>query len=261
MGGSGAISMVRHHPNVFAATVAMVPVVSYTRLGGGGGSLARLECMSGPVDEKTITGDGKPLLKNMNGETVPPTIDLPPMFITHGRSDGSIPWENNPAFYAAMNAARQAFSVHWNNGDHATASSTAPADVRAWDRRLERYALNLSFPVFTNSSDNRNAGNGGRKDGDIIGWINRGLDWKDLVDTPNEYGLTVLADYPGIKLPITVDVTPRRVQQFKVKPGDAVKAQIGDAAPVEVRADENGLITIRGVKINDANGTRVRLTP
>ncbi len=121
-------------------------------------------------------------------------------------------------------------------------------------------ALSRSFPVFSNSSDNRNPGNGDRQDGDIIGWFNRGLDWKDLVDTPDEYALTVLADYPGIQLPITVDITPRRVQQFKVKSGDKLMVHIGAAPPVEVRVDETGLITIRGVQIADQNGTRVRLT-
>ena len=262
MGGSGAVSMSLHHPNVFAATVAMVPIVSYTRRGPGKGSLARLECMCGPLDETAVTHEGKPFLEHMNGElnATRSRADLPYLFITHGRPDGSIPWENNPPFYRAMNAARQGFAVHWNDGDHSTAHSTAPNDVKAWDKRLERFALNRSFPVFSNCSDNRNPGNGERKDGDITGWFNRGLDWQDLVDTPNEYALTVVADYPGLQLPLTVDVTPRRVQQFKVKPGDKVMVHIGDAPPAEARADEAGLVTIRGVKVADENGTRVRLT-
>ena len=260
MGGSGTVSMVMHHPGVFAAAVATVPIVSYTRPGKG--SARRLECICGPLSRPAVTHQGVPLLEHMNGAlgAARAKADLPPLFITHGRRDGSIPWENNPPFYRAMNAARQALYVHWNNGTHPTSHRTAPADVKAWSRQFTRYALDRSFPVFTNCSDNRDPGNGDPTDGDIVGWMNRGLGWRDLVDTPSEYALTVTAAYPGLGLPVTVDVTPRRVQRFRVKPGDEVTAQVGDAPARKLRVDGRGLVTVCGVKIADARGTRVRLS-
>ena len=260
MGGSGTVSMVMHHTGVFAAAVATVPIVSYTRPGKG--SAWRLECIFGPLDRPAVNHDGVPLLEHMNGavQAARAKADLPPLFITNGRRDGSIPWENNPPFYRAMNAARQALYVHWNNGSHPTAHRTAPADVKAWSRQLARYALDRSFPVFTNCSDNRDPGNGDPADGDIVGWMNRGLGWRDLVDTPTEYALTVTAAYPGLKLPITVDVTPRRIQRFRLKPGDQLTVHVGEAPARTLRVEAGGVATVCGVKIVGAGGTRIRLT-
>ncbi len=33
-----------------------------------------------------------------------------------------------------------------------------------------------------------------------VGWINRGLDWTDVVDTPEEYALTIHVDHPDLRL-------------------------------------------------------------
>jgi len=260
MGGSGTVSMALHHPHMFAAALATVPIVAYTRPGKG--SAWRLECVFGPLDRTAVNHDGVPLLDHMNGAVVAAAAraDLPPLFVTHGRSDRSIPWENNPPFYRAMGRARQALWVHWNNGTHPTAHRDAPADVKAWAARLARFRLDESFLAFTRCSDNRDPGNGDPTDGDIVGWINRGLDWKDLVDTPGEYAVTVLTAYAGLKLPVTVDVTPRRVQRFRLKPGEAVTARVGSAPPLRLRADASGLLTVPAVAITDARGTRVRLT-
>ena len=259
MGGSGTVSMIMHHPGVFAAAVANVPIVSYTNAGKG--SLWRVECVFGPLDETAVTGDGKPLLEQMNGASMAAkaTVDLPPLFLTHGRKDGSIPWHNNPPFYRAMAAARQAFTVFWNNGTHGM-QKDAPDDVKAAATAMLSFRLDRSFPVFTNCSDDRDPGNGDPADGDLVGWINRGLTWKDLVDTEAEYALTVLADYPGIHWPVTVDVTPRRVQAFATKPGQTVKVTIGDGPPAPLTVDAQGLLTVRGVKVPDAAGTRLRIT-
>lgn len=221
----------------------------------------RLDCICGPVDETSVNQYGISLLELMNGElqATRSRVDLPYLFMTHGRSDASIPWQNNPPFYRAMNDARQGLTAYWNNGAHGDVDRLAPDDVKAWTKRLERFALNRSFPVFTNCSDNRNPGNGDPKDGDETGWINRGLDWTDLVDTPGEYALTATADHPDLKLPITVDITPRRVQQFRVKSGDRVSVQIGEFPAVDLRVDESGLMTFRGVSITDSRGTRIRV--
>jgi hypothetical protein len=159
-----------------------------------------------------------------------------------------------------MSQARQGLSVCWNDGGHGAVGRLVPPDVKAWGKRLHRFRLDRSFPVFTHCSDDRDPGNGDPTDGDIVGWINRGLDWTDPVDTPREYALTVLASYPGLKLPITVDVTPRRIQHFKLKPGDTVVAHVGGVPPREIRVDDAGLITVRGIRIANAQGTRVRLT-
>lgn len=261
MGGSGTVAMALHHPDVFAAAFAMVPVYSCTRPGKG--SARRLECACGPLgDRPSFDQNGVPLLEVMNGthNILTATGDLPPLFATNGRRDGSIPWENNPPFYRAANRARQAFAVYWNNGHHGM-TRDAPDDVRAWGSLMTRYRLNESYLVFTNSSDNRDFGNGDPADGDLVGWINRGLSWNDLEDTPDRCAVTVTAAYPGIRLPLTVDVTPRRRQHFHPAPGQRLQVRFGNAEPRTVTVEKSGLFTIPAVRIQDVQGTRVTITP
>lgn len=261
MGGSGSVALAMHYPELYAAVGAQVPVVSMTERGGRGGSLSRLTSLNGPLND-AVTGEGEPLIEHFNGERLASreAIDLPPMFITNGRTDASIPWPNNPPFYRAMQAARQALFVHWNNEGHGDAHRLAPDDVKNWWNQLDRFALDRSYPVFTNNSDDKNPGNGDPTDGDIVGWINRGLDWRDIVDTADEYAITISAAHPDITYPVTLDLTPRRRQQFRPAAGTALQAQVGDAAPVAVTVDELGLFTVPGIRLAGPDGVRVRVT-
>ena len=59
---------------------------------------------------------------------------------------------------------------------------------------------------------------------------------------------------------MTVDVTPRRVQRFKVAAGEVVKVSVGNAAPRELRADSAGRLTVTGVRIESRDGARIRIT-
>ena len=72
-------------------------------------------------------------------------------------------------------------------------------------------------------------------------------------------GRAVLADYPGVEYPVRTDVTLRRLQRFTIRPGERLGVRVGDAPPVEIAADANGLATIPGVKIASKAGVRVRL--
>jgi len=261
MGGCGTVSFGLHHPELFAACDAHVPIVSYTYLGKG--SATRLEpcCWTGRITPDLKTSEGVPLLDRMNGTrfVAEAQDDLPFLFMIHGRQDGSIPWENNPPFYRALSAARQGFAVYWDNGTHPTSGKDAPADVKAWQQRFHRFRLDESYPAFANTSSNRNPGNGAPDDGDIIGWINRGMDWKDIEDTPDHYAITILADYPGLDYPVRTDMTLRRMQRFKTKAGEKLMVRTGDAAPISMAADGNGRITISSVSIPSKAGVRVTI--
>jgi hypothetical protein len=285
MGGCGTISFALHHPELFAACHAHVPIYSYTYLGEGGNgrrlgptSASRLEpsCWTGPITPDLKTDEGVPLLERMNGtkfvsESNEPigrgaggerwkgarTADLPYVFLENGRQDGSIPWGNNPPFYRALAQARQGFSAYWDNGTHPTSGKDAPEDVKGWLQRFRRFRLDESFPAFTNNSSDRNAGNGAPDDGDIIGWINRGVDWKDIEDASDHYSIVLLADYPEIEYPVRTDITLRRVQHFKTAPGEKLSVRIGDDAPISVTTGSDGRITIPQVSISGKSGIRV----
>jgi hypothetical protein len=260
MGGCGTVSFGWRHPELFAGLHAHVPIVSYTYLGAKG-SATRLEpsCWTGPIPPELKTSDGVSLLERMNGVKFAAETkdDLPFLFMIHGRQDGSIPWQNNPPFYRALAKARQPFAVYWDNGTHSTCGKDAPPDVKAWQERFRRFRRDESLPVFTHTSTDRNFGNGDPADGDIIGWINRGMDWKDIEDTPDRYAITVTADFPGITYPVRTDVTLRRLQRFKIKPDEKLSVRIGDAAPVNIKADAHGLLTILNVTIPSRDGVRI----
>ncbi|MDD5598825.1 MAG: alpha/beta hydrolase-fold protein [Victivallaceae bacterium] len=263
MGGSGAISNALHHPSEYAAVYARVPVVSYTKLnyvgrGLEGNSAGHLEPFCGKNTEKLRCRDGMPLLEKMNGEKLvrKSSGTLPFISMVNGRQDTSMPWENNPGFYRALEEARQGYTAYWDNGTHATAGVNMPEDIkrRTTDEWLLQFSLDQSFPAFSNCSTNKNPGNGKKNDGDTIGWMNRGMTWENIKDEPSRYAVTVKASYPGIEYPVTVDVTPRRLQKFKPAVGEVLQVLLSDGSSRKVTVDESGLFTIKRLVIPAAAG-------
>lgn len=263
MGGCGTISFGLRHPELFAAIHANVPIVSYTYLGSGSAHRLEPSCWVGPIPDDLSTNEGVPLLERMNStEFVSQTkANLPFVFLVNGRKDASIPWSNNPPFYRALSAAHQGFAAYWDNGNHATSGTDAPEDVKRWSDRLRHFRLNESFPAFTNTSCDRNPGNGQPEDGDLVGGINRGLDWKDIEDDRDRYAITVLADYPGLQYPVRTDMKLRRVQKFKPRALEWLRVRVGESqiGSIEVKAD--GSIEITGIAIPSKDGVRIEIVP
>jgi hypothetical protein len=105
--------------------------------------------------------------------------------------------------------------------------------------------------------------------GDIAGAIGRWLRWDDasLVDTVDRFQVAVRVidgdgsaapkdGYPSKgdrldrELPASVDITPRRVQAFRCKPGERVLWQLGKLRG-EVLADTDGSVTVPDLPIDD----------
>ena len=116
-----------------------------------------------------------------------------------------------------------------------------------------KFARDRSYPAFGNSSIDSKMGNGSKEDGDREGGINLGFDWKDLVDEEGKWSVTVSNDLA--KEAMTVDVTPRRCQKFKLKPGVECKWTASTGASGTVRADKWGLVTVPKVVIKAGTGT------
>lgn len=259
MGGCGTISFGLRHPELFAACHAHVPIVSYTYLGKGSAHRLEPSCWTGAITPALKTNEGVPLLERLDGTkfVTETRTDLPYLFILNGRKDDSIPWQNNPPFYRALSDHGHGFAVYWDDGIHSTAGKDAPDDVKAWTQRFRRFRLDQSYPAFAGASSNRDPGNGQPADGDIIGWINRGLDWQDIEDEPDRYAITVRADFPGIQYPVQTDMSLRRVQRFKVGPDAKLSVVVGGAQPIAVTTGRDGRISIPNIVIPTAAGVRV----
>ncbi|MBN1419656.1 MAG: carbohydrate-binding family 9-like protein [Planctomycetes bacterium] len=65
--------------------------------------------------------------------------------------------------------------------------------------------------------------------------------WKDLRDEPDAFRITLAGEG-------TVDLTPRRLQRFAVKPGEIVRWEAGGRSGAG-SADANGLVTLKALEI------------
>jgi hypothetical protein len=145
-----------------------------------------------------------------------PTTELPFVWARIGGGHPSeIGWPPYPRFFWAMMQSKQPFL--W--------SSTWGMDV---PEALERGQIILrrdrSAPAFANCSLDDNVGEGDLKSaqalqggGQVNGWVM--WDSEDIEDTAAQYGITV---WVGPRCPVpdgVVDITPRRCQKFRPKPG------------------------------------------
>jgi pimeloyl-ACP methyl ester carboxylesterase len=269
MGGCGGLSFGLRHPEIFSAIISHVPLVGYFGKGWGG-SERRLTPFCGSME--TVTSDGLSVRERMDSRTVLARaaregIDLPFLVITNGRNDGSIPWRPNYRYYDALGKSRQGFVAAWDNLEHHNCMENTHPWMKSWlePQKLFAFSLKESFPAFSNFSVDDNAGDGDKADGDLVGYINFGLEWDGLQDEQDSYEITVRLGAGDASLPVTVDITPRRLQNFKIAPFQQVLIVNRDSDGREVargvaRADSNGKVTCEDFKITDKQGNRLSIS-
>lgn len=267
MGGCASFNIGFRNPDVFAAIAPLVGIATYAK-GEGGDSERRIDDVMGSMDTPTEYGMSvREWLDSARFAREHADEDLPFVIMANGRNDGSIPWWMNPPFYEAMQDARHGLIAAWNEGEHGSTRTLLPDDIRErmsfdW---MHRFALDESYPALTNCTADDDSGEGPADSGDPEGYINRGLDWKDVVDEKDRYEVTVTWYLEDTALPLRVDVTPRRAQNFVVEPGEKVDADVycfvckGSVGSRVLTADENGLVTFSGMKILGKVGSKLTL--
>ena len=93
--------------------------------------------------------------------------------------------------------------------------------------------------------------------GDLVGGINLGFDWANVVEGPTFWGAEI--SNALCENTMTVDVTPRRCQQFKPVAGKMYKWASSTGQKGKVKADPWGLVTIKAVKINAGEITTLKI--
>ncbi|MCB9506650.1 MAG: hypothetical protein H6698_06595 [Myxococcales bacterium] len=188
----------------------------------------------------------------------------------HGAPDPVLPtswwqlaWDPllDAASSASLTHAHVAFSGSSANDDP---GSMTPRDGARWDPNAG-FAASAAVPGDTGWS------------GAIAGARNRGLRWdasriEDTVasfavplhvldgagEGPPRNGYPCLFDRSCATLPVTVDVTPRRAQAFRLAPGEAFRWECGGRSGEGV-ADASGDATARGVMLG-AEWSTLRIT-
>ncbi|VAW88532.1 hypothetical protein MNBD_GAMMA16-1584 [hydrothermal vent metagenome] len=167
----------------------------------------------------------------------------------------------NSSFLAALQKEGVGHFVVWDQRAHGSLPTWwEPLDDGSFLRR------NLAFPAFSNGSADDNAGEPdglGGFTGASQGALNQYLRWDstNIVDTRDELAMPIRADidttgidspprknkYDG-PLPITADVTIRRIQQFQMLPGETVNWNYNGKSG-SVSANEDGSVTVPGLEI------------
>ncbi|HYF49888.1 MAG TPA: prolyl oligopeptidase family serine peptidase [Planctomycetota bacterium] len=285
MGGTGTTSLILRYPKIFAAGDAKMGATNRVHCKWKN----QCETIWGKVESKVKNNDGVNVWdwQNMAWYASKHHKDASWLRTMHGKEDISIPYRQvagppnvEPmSFYKALETFKIGHLCWWDGSSHAKRAGFAHDDW--WEPFRDKtcyLAMNLSFPAFSNFSANNNPGTGNGDgvgtdndignntyDGDKEGGINRFLRWNSttIVDQTAEYAIEIKlsAGQNGYKgTGDTVDVTPRRLQKFEVKPSAKYAWSTSAQQSGEATADAEGILTIPGVKVGTA-WTKLTIKP
>ncbi len=288
MGGSGALAFAQRYPNVFAAAYSGQPITDYRTSGVTKEDWAAMVAVKWgspqldlPVHLSAPQGLADRLQK-YNGMGVwewqnylaaisrQAADDMVPLGIDHGRQDDVITWSTQgEPFYAALSASRQAWSGLVNDASHLWSVFAGMAPSLG---NLDGVQPFWNFSVIRDESvpglSNMSASPAELPGLGIV--YNRSLLWSSSwnpwdgapLDQPDRWQMSFCALKPGTvkcgSSPLKVDITPRRLQVFKIEPGAQYDWQVIQIAGSKflssgtIIADANGILTIPGVEVTSA---------
>ena len=233
MGGSGALGIGMRHGELFAAIKANVP--------------AGIEHVSDRM--------------YFPPASIPEGVKLPDPPVTIDYSGHNDRWSlGHERFIKAMNDRKYPLYFYWGAFGHANNHSVILRHndlINSFD--WLNVKKNEAYAVFTNASCNDQLPEfGDRKSTDKkSGQINAFFRWKNISDTADKLEISLYLISAGelettFKIPVeaTADVSLRRIQNMKIKPGQKLNWSFGHAQG-KVKAVKEGVITIPGMKITD----------
>src|SRR5581483_8869099 len=239
MGGSGTLGIGMRHGDVFAAIKANVPAeVKHVS------SRMYFPPLQLPADV---------------------TLPDPPIAVDYSAQNDS--WSRgHDTFVKAMNDRRYALFLYWGPFGHANNHENILKVndlINSFDWLSVR--KNESYPVFTNASTNDPLPWPDKLADKKAGQVNAFFRWKDVRETPDTLETSLFLVKPSelktrfaIPAEATVDVSLRRLQMLRVRPGATVRWTFGSSGG-EVRADADRCITVPRLKIT-AEPTKLSVT-
>ncbi len=301
MGGSGTLALALRYPNVFAAAYASEPMTNYATSGDGGGTDWRGDYAGKwgnvgqnlPVILRAPGSWGAPLAAyqgtgvyswqnhqaNLTGRAEDGFV---PLGIGHGLNDTVIEWntQGQPA-YAALNSAAGAWGGAVVDADHtwlsfaglpptlSSASSLSPFQNFTVIRSetvpgLSNNSSGLPIPPAAAGGYNQN-----------VRWSASWDAWDGApVDTATQWAMSLCYKDPdpyaadcGTGTPLTVDITPRRVQQFPLVAGAEYtwenRRVVGGSLVASGIVTANGgrRVTVPAFQLEAPGGNRLILRP
>lgn len=291
MGASGALALAMRYPDVFSAVYCSEPMTNYREASTGSAAdwvATDLEPKWGSVElNLPIENRGRyaghlagydnlgvwdwqnhqeQLIEQRRNETAH-------ISLAHGTEDFSIAWESQGRLaYSPLYLARSAFSAEVIELGHTWTgfAGMGPTVGLDWGSGGApffgfRVLRNETLPALSHASGSLPA------PPETTGGYNLNLEWSASWnpwdgapnDTTADWGVSLRTTDGSIQ---TVDVTPRRRQNFRVTPGASYQwenRRVSDNALVTsgvVTADADGLVTVEDFQVTEG-GNRLRLSP
>jgi hypothetical protein len=254
LGGWGSDMYSFRHPEIFAAIFPSAgnwrpPILNRVNSNGSTNTIYADNTVLMP-DRKTTFSSRE----DMVAYALANCGNLPFVGFAIGRQDTSWPgmWPSNVAMANALKTCHAGFAFSWNNGTHSDAVAALNVVMPYYQ---SAFARNVSYPAFTNSSIDANYGNGDPANGDPTGCVNCGFSWNVVADGAGEWKVSVSNSLATA--PMTVDITPRNPQRFRLSAGQEVKWTASTGQSGSVTADANGLATAPAITIAPGSPTTV----
>jgi hypothetical protein len=156
-------------------------------------------------------------------------------------------------FFAICERMRISCAGTWLRGGHSSTEKGYELPTELFMDPKQDARLDQVLPVITSFSGNNHSADRGHH--------NRGISWDQsgIVDSPNSLRIPLryiamrnlgetMPDQPAR---VTFSVTPRRVQEFSLEPGQTVNWIFGDQSG-QVRIPTDGLLTIKNLALQSA---------
>ena len=268
MGGTFAVFMALHHPDLIAGAFAFVPKLLFGYTPDPSPSIrSSLDRMWGaPPTDLPVLDTGTSIGVWMDGRAqvrANSSRGSAPVMGFVGRNDVVVGWPEKIPYFAAAESSLAGGYWFWDSRTH-DASRTAPWAPMQDTRYLGRFRRDRSWPALSHCSASSAPGDGSATSGDTLGQLNAFVEWDTLLtDQPVFWQVTLrlrdlasrVSPYPAPES-LTVDVTPRRLQRFHPIAGGRYTFSVkrtANAAIVQTgaaTADGDGIVTMRGVKIH-----------